>query len=120
MQTDNTVKGHWRSLSGKTFLSAEDLEEGQEFTLTIAGITQEDAYDVKTKEKKPLLAVSFEKTDRLFHPNVTNCRAIAGIAGSVRVENWIGHKITLYKEKVKLGKHMVDGLRIKKPGNADG
>lgn len=109
------VKGSWHTAYGYKFLSSEDMEPDQQFTLVIKGVTREMAYDSKTKQEKQLISVNFEKTDRLLALNSTNAKAISEIAGSPMVEKWEGVRITLYLEFGKwFGKEQY-ALRVKAP-----
>lgn len=101
-------KGHWKTFLGKDFISAEDIPEGKDTTLTIKLAGRTDAVDVRESKKQgkavtnEVLAISFEETDLYFSPNVTNCKAIQKVAGSGDVSRWRGVKITLYRDKTKI------------------
>ena len=114
MTKGEKVKGSWRTAYGYTFLSSDDMDVGQEKTLTILEVTKEDAYDRQSKQNKPLISVSFKETERLLALNATNAKAISEIAGSPMVEKWQGVRVTLYRTEEKFfGK--TGALRIKSP-----
>lgn len=107
------IKGNWRNHYGFRFMSSEDMEDGQEVTLTVTGCTKEVAVNPKTKEEKPLFALHFEETDRMLAMNVTNAKAIQRMTGTPRVEKWPGLKVTVYKDEVFAFGEMKSCLRVK-------
>lgn len=110
-----SIKGSWHTAYGYKFLSSDDMELGQEFTLTISGVTREMAYDSKSKQEKPLISVSFAQTDKLLALNATNAKSISEIAGSPMVEKWQGKRITIYVIKDKFFGKLQTALRVKVP-----
>lgn len=111
--TGEPLHGNWRNALGYRFLSAEDIEEGKEITLTVKQVTIEEAMDTKTSQKKQLVSVSFDETERLLALNKTNARTIASVTGSPRMEKWAGHKITLYRDKTLAFGKTVPCVRVR-------
>ena len=107
------LKGTWRTALGKVYLAAEDFEDGQEMTVTIASVTREEVIDPGTKQPKKLITLHFENTPRCMALNVTNARRISEITGTPRVEKWVGQKIVLNKEEAKAFGKIMPTIRVK-------
>lgn len=114
------ITGNWRNHYGFRFMSSEDMEDGQEVTLTISGCTRETAINPKNKEEKTLVSLHFEETDRMLALNVTNAKAIQHMVGTPKVDRWAGVRITVYKDRVKAFGETVSCIRVKGPPKGRG
>jgi hypothetical protein len=91
------------------YLKASDLpDEGAE-AYTIEGTEIEEIG--RDREKKPV--IHFEETDKGLVCNKTNARSIARLLGSDDFDDWIGHKIYLYRAEVEFQGDMVEAIRVK-------
>jgi hypothetical protein len=112
---------HWRGLIEKDYLGAWDLvdKEGRarEFTLRIAAV---DSISLKTREQpkgKRKAVISFERAEKKFVANTTNCETIESLYGP-DVDRWVGERVTLYQTDVRNPKGgTIKGIRVrpKKP-----
>lgn len=108
------AKGTWRSLLGKPFISAEDFNVGDKVTLTIEAVGKTMARDAMSGKEKELPALAFVGSDRLMALNVTNSRII-GEAYGVKVNQWVGQKVTLVRATTKFGRQTKPCVRIEIP-----
>lgn len=111
--SNQQLRGSWRTALGKVYLAAEDFEIDQKMTVQIESVTQEDAIDPGTKKPKKLLTLHFQNTPRTLALNVTNSRRISAIVGSPRVEKWPGHQITLHLEEATAFGKRQQTIRVK-------
>lgn len=96
----------------KTFLGGWTFEDGDK-TLTIKSVGEEEMYDAETGGKKKALAMRFEELDLPMVLNVTNSETIAGVVGSDRLDDWIGHKVIVGTSKVKAFGKVHDAIRVR-------
>lgn len=106
---------HWRKTRNMTYLGSWDLENmNTDLILTIKSVGMEDVHDpVKNETKQELVAHFFESTKPMVL-NATNCKAITKATGSPYMEEWAGHPISVYVEKVKAFGDIFDALRVRK------
>ena len=89
----------YRSLYGKEWVGAWDLQDGQDKTVTITAVTGGELTSVGgRKSKKPVL--SLRGTDKKLALNATNGKVIASMYGK-HIEGWVGKKITLYRSTTR-------------------
>ena len=87
---------HYRSMFDAKYIGSWDLPAGKDVVVTIAKVAGEELNNGRTKNKKPV--ISFVGKEKTFVANKTNCKAIAGMYGTM-TEAWIGKKIALYVTK---------------------
>jgi hypothetical protein len=104
------ITGNWRKVMDYRYLSGEDLLD-QDVTLTIKEVGIDDVQNDRGTEEKPCIA--FEETPKMLVLNKTNARKLTAALNTPSVENWIGHKITLYCETVSAFGKQVFAVRIK-------
>jgi len=104
-------KTHWKKHFNPNYLGSYSLEPGEEKTLTITGLKDEDV--VSPDGKTEVLPVLHFKEDKPLILNKTNAKAVAKVVGSDYVEEWPGNRITIYTEKVKAFGEMVNALRVR-------
>lgn len=101
------------------YISAAELV-GKTVTLTIHKVTLEKVESLKGGDDdtggkmKDKIVVYFEesKSGRGWLLNRTNAEAIKEL-WSRETDNWLGHKITLFTQQVKVGKKLEPGIRVK-------
>lgn len=104
---------HWKKLTNPDFLGAYALQPGEEPVLTIKEVTRKLVPDTNGK-KEECTVVYFKESTKPMVLNVTNSKAIAKVAGSPYIEDWVGKKIKLYVDKVKaFGEDGVEALRVR-------
>lgn len=107
-------KTHWKKLGDPRFLGEPHFTEGEEKTLTIKEIKNEEVFEVNSKSKQVKRTAAFYETKLMMVLNTTNSERIAKLYKSDYIEDWIGKRITIYFDKtVKVGREQVGGLRVK-------
>jgi len=102
---------HYKTLFPKDYLGHYDLE-GKDFTLTIDKVVNEElVMQGGRKEIKPI--VYFKEAKKKLVLNVTNADIIADNFKEPIYRKWSGKKITLYTTTTKLGRKIVDCIRVK-------
>lgn len=110
-------KTHFKKLKNPNFVGSWDLADDagkyHDKNVTILAVKKDTVHDgrggsdectvVDLKETKPMVA------------NSTNLRAIAKIAGSPYIEDWVGKVICLTVQKVRAFGEVHDAIRVKKP-----
>lgn len=111
-------KTDYRSLYGKEWLGAWDLQD-KDVNVTILGCTGGELTSVGgRKSKKPVLSI--KGTDKKLALNATNGKTIAALYGR-HVEGWSGKRITLYKSSTRNpdGSGDVECIRIRPTAPAE-
>ncbi len=80
-------------------------------TMTIASVKLE-TLPTETGGEKDRWIVRFTEAKRGWVLNLTNAQLLAALFGSRNTDDWIGKRVTLRAEKVRLGGQMVDGIRV--------
>lgn len=89
----------YRSLYGKEWVGAWDLQDGKDTVVTILDVKGGELTSVGgRKSKKPVLTL--KGTDKKLALNATNGKAIAAMYGK-HIENWKGKRISLYKSTTR-------------------
>lgn len=96
----------------KSFLGSWSFKDGDE-VLTIADIRDVEMYDQRTGSTKTEPCVFFEEIDLPLVLNVTNAETIANVTGSDIPRDWVGKKIKVGSEKVRVGGKLTTGIRVK-------
>lgn len=102
-----------------TYICAAEIE-GKEPTLTISAVRLEKVESLKSGDDdasgkikdKWVVYFSESKTGRGWLINRTNAECIKEMWGR-DVSQWIGHAVTLHAQKVRVGKKMELGIRVK-------
>ena len=102
------------------FWRACDLEDGKTFTAKISKVEQKELTIPGTSLKKVKPVLTFSNSKKKLALNKTNKDTIKEVLGK-NVKAWIGCAITLYQiNDAKLGKKLVDALRVKNVRKSDG
>ena len=103
---------HYKELTGKPYLSADDLPAGKDIKLTIEDAFLEEAFNPRTKKPVTVGVLKFVNKTLKMVLNQTNGKAIATMYGT-ETNNWKGKEVILYRTTTKLGRDVVPCLRIK-------
>lgn len=106
------MKTHWKNLHNYEYLGAYSLEEGQDLTLTIKAVRQEQVKGQNGKDEPCLVAYFHEETKGMII-NKTNAKTIQQIHGTPYIEEWSGKQITLYSATVSAFGDTTEALRIR-------
>lgn len=103
---------HWREMqdNNNRYVAAFDLK-GKEVTVKIADVKSEKVDDVKGNSKRKVI-VYFERAEKPFLSNTTNCKTIAALYGT-NVDGWKGKSITLYPTTTSAFGEVVDCIRVR-------
>lgn len=111
---------HWREMqdNNNRYVAAFDLK-GKDWTLRIVEVKSEQV-DNQKGDKKRKVVVYFEKAEKPFLSNTTNCKTIASLYGT-NVDGWKGRSVTLYPTTTTAFGEVVDCIRVRpmKPGAAE-
>jgi len=91
------------------YLKAGDLPDEGSQSVTIEKIALEEIG--RDRETKPV--IYFEEFNKALVCNKTNARTIARAIGSEDFDDWIGHKINLYRAEVEFQGEMVEAIRVR-------
>lgn len=101
-QKKDQKKTHWKTLKNPNFIGAYTLIEMgvQELEVTIQAFKRERV----PNEKGDLVEASllYLKDHKPLWLNTTNQQTISRVLGTPFVQDWVGHKITLFVDKVKI------------------
>lgn len=93
------------------FMSSADIRAtGRDIIDTIESIQMEDLESQDKKDRKPVV---YLRNNKPLILNRTNWDILVGLLGADDCDDWRGAKIQIGVEKVRFGRDMVDGLRIK-------
>lgn len=106
----------YRAMFDRDYIGAWDLK-GRDVTVTIASVKAGELVGEKgRKAKKPI--IRFERTDKAFAANKTNCKTIAAMYGN-DTRKWVGRRITMYATETEFGGNTVECIRVRPQVPAD-
>jgi hypothetical protein len=89
------------------------LHGKKDVALTIKGCISGDVYNPKSNETNNQYQILFEESDKKLILNKTNLKTCVKLFGGSETDNWIGRRIAVYAEWIKVGKDTVLGVRIR-------
>lgn len=99
----------YRKMFDSEYIGAWDLP--RDVTVTIASVKAGQLVGEKGRTaKKPILR--FERTEKAFAANKTNCKTIAAMYGT-NTREWIGKRVTLYATVTEFGGKQVECIRVR-------
>lgn len=101
---------HWKRLHNPDYIGAYALNPGEDMTVTIQSVGLEMVTGDGGKKEECSVAKLVNQKPMIL--NKTNSKSIEKLYGPY-IENWSGKTITLYASTTKLGKEMVECLRIR-------
>lgn len=106
------MKTHWKKLDNPNYLGAYSLMDGNsiELVVTIQKVVLEDVKSERGTEKCKIMYLEGQKPMIL---NNTNSKTISKVLKSPFIEDWAGHKITLFVAEIKAFGDVVDALRVR-------
>ena len=115
-RSGKVLTDNWRKVISSDTLGVYDLDPGQEITLTIKHVEECDVPDPKSGKARPMPVVRFEQTPKGLVLNRTNAKRITDLAGTNKLGQWGGIRVTLHHEEDRLfGGGRGPTLRVK-PG----
>lgn len=103
-------KTHWKLLINPDYIGAYALPEGEDLTVTIDFVQQEEVKGTGGKKEDCTVAHLVGQKPMIL--NVTNSKSIAKLYGPY-IEDWAGKPITLYASTTKLAGETVECLRVR-------
>ncbi len=105
---------HYKELTGKPYLSAEDLPENKDVLVIIEAAEREEAFNPRTKKPEPIGVLKFKGKFLKMVINTTNAKTISTGYGN-ETTAWIGKEIIIYRTMTRLGRDQVPCIRVKIP-----
>lgn len=106
-------KTHWKQLVNMDYLGAYALPDGNDLTLTIDKVVREVVTGNSGRKEQCMVMYFREPNYKPMILNRTNSKSIQALVGSPYVEDWAGHRITLYASTTRFGGDVVECLRIR-------
>ena len=106
-------KTHWKQLVNMDYLGAYALPDGNDLTLTISKVVKEVVTGNSGRKEQCMVMYYKEPDYKPMILNRTNAKSIQALTGSPMIEDWIGHKVTLYGSTTRFGGDVVECLRIR-------
>ena len=106
-------KTHWKQLVNMDYLGAYALPDGNDLTLTIDKVVKEVVTGNSGRKEQCMVMYFKEQNYKPMILNRTNAKSIQALTGSAFVEDWAGHRITLYGSTTRFGGDVVECLRIR-------
>ena len=106
-------KTHWKQLVNLDYIGAYALPDGKDLTLTIDHVVRENVTGNNGKREQCMVSYFKERDYKPMILNRTNAKSITALCGSPYIEDWAGHRITLYATTTRLGGDVVECLRIR-------
>ena len=104
-------KTHYKKLMNTDYIGAYSLDEGKDMIVTVSSVAKEEV--TGDGGKKESLVVAQLKDNKPFIINATNAKSITKVVGSPYIEDWAGKSVTLFVSTTRLGKDMVECLRVR-------
>ena len=114
-----TFHKHWREMTDKNYLVAEQFEEGVDRIYTIKAVIEEVIENPvkKGSDGNPLTSTKpvliFEETDFKLALNKANDRMLTRLFGTGFVDEWVGRKIQLFATTTEAFGGTVSCIRIR-------
>lgn len=105
-------KTDYRVMMDKPYLGAWDIPDKGELVLTIDKVDTDKVMNESHKEDEKML-VHFKEAKKPMICNVTNAKAIAKVANSTYIEDWIGVRIILYAAEISAFGETRDAIRVR-------
>lgn len=100
----------YRGMFDRDYIGAWDLQ-GRDVTVTIASVKAGELVGEKgRKAKKPI--IRFERTEKAFAANKTNCKIIATMYGN-DTRKWVGRRITMFATTTEFSGATVECIRVR-------
>lgn len=107
-------KTHWKKLHNPDYLGAYALVPGQDLIATLDYVKNEIVTGPDGRKEECTVAHFKERGIKPMIMNATNCKTVQKIYRTPYIEEWNGRKIQIYIDNnIKLGKEIVEGLRIR-------
>lgn len=103
---------HWKKLQNPDYIGSWAFDPGQEMVVTISGVNQQEVIGSDGK-RETCTIVHFAEQIKPLILNTTNAKAISKVAKSEYIEDWVGHKIQLYVDRVRAFGEVVDAVRVR-------
>lgn len=103
---------HWKKLHNPDYLGAYSLEPGKDMVLTIKTVKNETVCGPDGKKEEGMV-MTFAENVKPMIVNSTNAKTIEKIYKTPYIEEWAGHKIQLFADKIKAFGDVVEALRIR-------
>ena len=104
---------HWKKLTNPNYLGAYAFDQGEEKTVTIDQVTNEEVTAPDGKTTACMVLRFQEKNVKPMILNRTNAKTIEKITGTPYIEEWSGQKIILTVRTVSAFGSEVDAVRVK-------
>ena len=106
-------KTHWKQLVNMDYIGSYALPDGNDLTLTIAKVVKEMVTGASGRKEQCMVMYFKEPQYKPMILNRTNAKTITNLCGSAFVEDWVGHRVTLYASTTRFGGDIVECLRIR-------
>ncbi len=106
------AKTHWKQLQSNEWIGAYALPDGEDLTLTIGEVKQEQVTGNNGK-REMCLTIHWVENALPMICNRTNSKTISKVVGSPYIEDWKNKQITLYVDSCRLGPDIVECLRVR-------
>lgn len=106
-------KTHWKQMVNLDYIGAYALTDGKDLTLTIDHVTREMVTGNNGKKEQCMVMYFKERDYKPMILNRTNAKSITALCNSPYIEDWAGHRVTLYATTTRLGGDTVECLRIR-------
>lgn len=104
-------KTHFKKLLDYNYIGSHDLEPGEKRKIVFEKFEKEEVHNPRTN-KKEWKAIGYIKGSKPMIINRTNFDHMAIVTGSEYIEDWVGVEFTVHIEQVRMGRELVDALRI--------
>lgn len=107
---------HWKKTTDRNYLGEWDLPEKGDLVVTIDKYKEDEKVETFKGDKKSTenhFVIWFKEAEKPMILNTTNKKRIAAAVGSPYIEDWPGHKVALYRDKVKAFGDIHDCIRIR-------
>ena len=96
------------------YISGSDLN-GKPFVLVIAGVTQEEMFDVQMQKKTRKWVLYFKDAKKGLLLGKTQAKEVADIVQSEDTDGWKGKKVEIYPTQIKAFGKRFTAVRFRKP-----
>lgn len=117
--SEETKLTHWKKLTNPDYIGSHDFQPNQEFTLTIDRVEKGKVKNNRGKEEDCIIC-RFKEAKKPMILNKTNMKIITKNTGTPYIEQWGGHKVTLYVTQTEAFREIVDCVRIRLNTNTNG
>ena len=102
---------HWKAAFPSDYFGHQHLPDGNDLVVGIKSVGQETVQSARGREQK--LVAHITADPEKWIRNKTNAKTIEKVLGTGYIDEWVGKKLQLYRDKTSSPEGLVDCVRVR-------